>query len=163
MEPAPPPPRPPAERIKWTTLHSWVKVFRAQVRLRQVNHPADLTRVVQAGDYSIVGTSHSYNGIQLVDRTLAVHFGKSDPRRTSALHAITYDDATGEVELIVDEGLMARRPIGFSDTELLLTSALEPGWHALELRVKPTGESRLEVYLTGERVGNTIEGDNVRH
>ncbi len=96
MEPAP---LPPAERIKWTTLHSWVKVFRAQVRLRQVNHPADLARVIQAGEYSVVGTSHSYNGLQLVDRTLAVHFGKSDPRRTSALHAITFDDATGEVEV----------------------------------------------------------------
>jgi hypothetical protein len=85
------------ERIKWTTLHSWVKVFQAQVRLRPTSHPADLASAVRAGDYSVVGTSHSYNGVQLVDRSVAVHFGKSDPRRLSKLHSIEYDEATGEV------------------------------------------------------------------
>jgi hypothetical protein len=99
MQPAPNPARPPVERIKWTTLHSWVKVFRAQVRLRRVNHQTDLATVVKGGDYSVVGTSHSYNGLQLVDRSLAVHFGQSDPRRKSKLYTIEFDEATGEVEV----------------------------------------------------------------
>lgn len=79
--------QPPGEREP-KNLESFMRIYRTKV---YIDSPADetaLKALVASGCYNCVGTSHSYNGIQVVKGSNAIQFN------TAGLKSITYDEAT---------------------------------------------------------------------
>ncbi|WP_152433054.1 FAD-binding protein [Erythrobacter sp. THAF29] len=72
-------------------LESWMRVFQCGVYQHRFTSDEKLAEFIRDCEYSCVGQSHSYNGIQIVPDLNAVMMGKS------TLDICTYDKATQTV------------------------------------------------------------------
>lgn len=72
-----------------TRVESWMKVFFGEAFERIAATEDELVKLLPAGEYSCIGQSHSYNGIQVIPGINALHMGRS------SLRACVYDPDTG--------------------------------------------------------------------
>lgn len=58
-------------------VESWMRIFFGDAYVRAIATKEDLIAVLPQGEYSCIGQSHSYNGIQVVPGITALHMGQS--------------------------------------------------------------------------------------
>ena len=71
-------------------MQSWLGVFKDKEKAKKIVNIDQLRDIVSKDNFSCIGSSHSYNGIQL-------YKGKPIDFRNSLLNQITYDEATHQV------------------------------------------------------------------
>ncbi|WP_162814941.1 FAD-binding protein [Erythrobacter aureus] len=79
------------EGKRW--IRSWINVFRCETEARVPADEARLGKLIGEGEYTCIGKSHSYNGVQVVPGVTAMMM------REGGLKTLTYDAATETVRV----------------------------------------------------------------
>ena len=76
---------------KYYRLYSWKKVFWADVEKKLPSNILELKSIIEKGNFYTVGKSHSYNGIQTVEKSKSIFFEKLE------FDKVSYDKQTHQV------------------------------------------------------------------
>ena len=72
-------------------IRTWINVFRTETEARVPQDEAQLAQLICEGEFSCVGKSHSYNGVQVVPSVTAMMM------REGGLTTLAYDPASETV------------------------------------------------------------------
>ncbi|MEL7444946.1 MAG: FAD-binding protein [Pseudomonadota bacterium] len=141
-------------------IESWMKVFFGDIFANRFENESELTHFVKGNEYSCIGQSHSYNGVQVVPETEAIVFG------ASGLNTCTVDTATltatcgpsTTIKELKDELLKHNRGMLNSGNYMAQTviGALVTGTHGYGSRA-PIADGVVELtFLDGDGQPHTI-------